>query len=66
MLTHSWPSCWTAPATSCTLIPADGFSCRTQIQAGQLGRQGIHLAQLLAGMLEEGGDSHASTGAERR
>lgn len=26
----------------------DGFSCRTQIQAGHLGREGIHLAQLLA------------------
>jgi FAD/FMN-containing dehydrogenase/Fe-S oxidoreductase len=37
-----------------TAILADGFSCRTQIEAGRLGREGIHLAQLLAGML--GGD----------
>ena len=38
------------PATS---VLADGFSCRTQIEAGHLGREGIHLAQLLAGMLGE-------------
>jgi len=31
-----------------TAVLADGFSCRTQIQAGHLGREGIHLAQLLA------------------
>ncbi len=36
-----------------TAILADGFSCRTQIQAGHLGRDGIHLAQLLAGMLQK-------------
>jgi hypothetical protein len=29
-------------------VLADGFSCRMQIQAGHLGREGIHLAQLLA------------------
>jgi FAD/FMN-containing dehydrogenase/Fe-S oxidoreductase len=34
-------------------VLADGFSCRTQIEAGHLGREGIHLAQLLAGMLPE-------------
>jgi Fe-S oxidoreductase len=34
-----------------TAILADGFSCRTQIEAGHLGREGIHLAELLAGML---------------
>jgi Fe-S oxidoreductase len=34
-----------------TAVLADGFSCRTQIEAGQLGQEGIHLAQLLAGML---------------
>jgi FAD/FMN-containing dehydrogenase/Fe-S oxidoreductase len=59
-----WPAVRDAAAG--TAVLADGFSCRTQIQAGQIGREGIHLAQLLAGMLEEGGDSHASTGAERR
>ena len=30
---------------------ADGSSCHTQIQAGHLGREGIHLAQLLAGLI---------------
>jgi FAD/FMN-containing dehydrogenase/Fe-S oxidoreductase len=35
-----------------TAVLADGFSCRTQIQAGHLGREGIHLAQLLADLLE--------------
>ena len=34
-----------------TAILADGFSCRTQIEAGHLGREGVHLAQLLAEML---------------
>ena len=31
-----------------TTILADGFSCRTQLAAANSGRQGIHLAQLLA------------------
>ena len=34
-----------------TAVLADGFSCRTQIRAGHLGREGIHLAQLLAELL---------------
>ena len=38
-----------------TVDAADGFSCRTQIRAGHLGREGIHLAQLLAGMLGDRG-----------
>ena len=33
-------------------VLADGFSCRTQIQAGHLGRDGMHLAELLAELLE--------------
>jgi FAD/FMN-containing dehydrogenase/Fe-S oxidoreductase len=37
-----------------TAVLADGFSCRTQIEAGHLGREGVHLAQLLAGLLPEG------------
>jgi hypothetical protein len=37
--------------------------CRTQIQAGHLGREGIHLAQLLAGML---GDRAGQQGTEDR
>jgi Fe-S oxidoreductase len=44
-----WPAI--RDATPSTAILADGFSCRTQIAAGHLGRQGIHLAQLLAGLL---------------
>jgi FAD/FMN-containing dehydrogenase/Fe-S oxidoreductase len=35
-----------------TAVLADGFSCRTQIQAGHLGRGGMHLAELLAELLE--------------
>jgi Fe-S oxidoreductase len=47
-----WPAVRdAAPDTS---ILADGFSCRTQIAAGHLGRQGTHLAQLLAGLLHDG------------
>jgi Fe-S oxidoreductase len=34
-------------------VLADGFSCRTQIQAGHLGREGIHLAQLLAELTKD-------------
>ena len=41
-----WPAVRDARAE--TAVLADGFSCRTQIQAGHLGREGIHLAQLLA------------------
>jgi FAD/FMN-containing dehydrogenase/Fe-S oxidoreductase len=44
-----WPA--VRDADSDTAILADGFSCRTQIQAGHLGREGVHLSQLLAGML---------------
>jgi FAD/FMN-containing dehydrogenase/Fe-S oxidoreductase len=44
-----WPA--VAGADSDTAILADGFSCRIQIQAGHLGREGVHLSQLLAGML---------------
>src|SRR6266702_3143427 len=41
-----WPA--VSGAEEATTILADGFSCRTQIEAGNLGRKGIHLAQLLA------------------
>jgi Fe-S oxidoreductase len=44
-----WPAVRDADPT--TAILADGFSCRTQIEAGHLGREGMHLAELLAGML---------------
>ncbi len=47
-----WPA--VREAAPETAILADGFSCRTQIAAGHLGRQGIHLAELLAGLLDHG------------
>ncbi len=31
-----------------TLLLADGFSCRTQVQHARTGRRGVHLAELLA------------------
>ena len=31
-----------------TAILADGFSCRTQIEQGDTGREAVHLAELLA------------------
>jgi FAD/FMN-containing dehydrogenase/Fe-S oxidoreductase len=46
-----WPA--VRDADPGTAVLADGFSCRTQIEAGHLGREGIHVAQLLAGMLGE-------------
>jgi FAD/FMN-containing dehydrogenase/Fe-S oxidoreductase len=36
-----------------TTILADGFSCRTQLAAGRTGREGLHLAQLLARLTAE-------------
>ena len=38
-----------------TAVLADGFSCHTQIQAGHLGREGIHLAELLADLIGDTG-----------
>jgi Fe-S oxidoreductase len=43
-------------ADAATVVLADGFSCRTQLQ--QLSsRRGIHLAQLLAERLDQQGPS---------
>jgi Fe-S oxidoreductase len=55
-----WPA--VRDAREDTAILADGFSCRIQIQAGHLGREGIHLAQLLAGMLGEHGPADENGG----
>ncbi|HEY3035320.1 MAG TPA: hypothetical protein VGJ54_11790, partial [Streptosporangiaceae bacterium] len=44
-----WPAI--AAADPGTAILADGFSCRTQIEAGRLGRRGVHLAEVLAGLV---------------
>jgi FAD/FMN-containing dehydrogenase/Fe-S oxidoreductase len=41
-----WPAARAADRQ--TAILADGFSCRTQLAAGRTGREGLHLAQLLA------------------
>ena len=41
-----WPAARDADPD--TVVLADGFSCRTQLAAGHTGRQGWHLAQLLA------------------
>jgi len=41
-----WPAARSAHPE--TVILADGFSCRTQLAAGRTGREGWHLAQLLA------------------
>jgi Fe-S oxidoreductase len=45
-----WPA--VKDASPDVTILADGFSCRTQIEAGHFGRKGIHLAQLLADLVE--------------
>jgi Fe-S oxidoreductase len=62
-----WPA--VRDARPDTAVLADGFSCRTQIQAGHLGREGIHLAQLLAelagGQFKTGG-SHVDLGTSRQ
>jgi hypothetical protein len=36
------------------VVLADGFSCRTQLAAGRTGRDGVHLAQLLAELTGDG------------
>jgi FAD/FMN-containing dehydrogenase/Fe-S oxidoreductase len=63
-----WPAARDAEPD--TAILADGFSCRTQLEAGHLGRTGIHLAQLLADMLpgpahEDGSREPADVGTGR-
>ncbi len=47
-----WPA--VRDAAPGTAVLADGFSCRTQIEAGRVGGTGIHLAQLLAQLLDAG------------
>jgi FAD/FMN-containing dehydrogenase/Fe-S oxidoreductase len=45
-----------------TVVLADGFSCRTQIQdLDSGGREGIHLAELLAGLLHDSARDRAPT-----
>jgi Fe-S oxidoreductase len=52
-----WPA--VRDAAPGTAILADGFSCRTQIQAGRLDREGNHLAELLAGLIDAQRDGAA-------
>ncbi|MEJ7704102.1 MAG: (Fe-S)-binding protein [Geodermatophilaceae bacterium] len=36
-----------------TLLLADGFSCRTQVEQARTGRRGVHLAELLASAVRQ-------------
>ena len=46
------PAVRAAPAD--TLVVADGFSCRTQIEQGRTGRRGLHVGQVLKLALDHG------------
>ena len=46
-----WPAARSADPG--TVVLADGFSCRTQLAAGRTGREGVHLAQLLAELTDD-------------
>ena len=37
-----------------TIVVADGFSCKTQIEQGRTGRRGLHVAQVLKLAREHG------------
>jgi Fe-S oxidoreductase len=50
-------------ADPATVVLADGFSCRTQIEQGT-GRRPMHLAQLIAGQLATAGDGAPPGGGE--
>ena len=43
-----------------TIIIADGFSCQTQIEQGDTGREALHLAQVLQMAVHEGTDGPAT------
>ena len=55
------PAVRTAPAT--TLVLADGFSCRTQIEQAGTGRTPVHLAQVLARDGTRGGAAPGQQGS---
>jgi hypothetical protein len=48
-----------------TLVVTDGFSCRSQIEQGQTGRQALHVAQVLALAREFGPSGPPGTYPER-
>ncbi len=58
-----WPAARSADPG--TVILADGFSCRTQLAAGRTGRQGLHLAQLLARLTDGDRSSGSHTATAR-
>jgi Fe-S oxidoreductase len=41
-----------------TVVIADGFSCKTQIEQGDTGRRALHVAQAIKMAREEGPDGH--------
>jgi FAD/FMN-containing dehydrogenase/Fe-S oxidoreductase len=49
-----------------TLVVADGFSCRTQIEQGDTGRTALHLAQVLKLAYDHGPEGPAGAYPERR
>jgi FAD/FMN-containing dehydrogenase/Fe-S oxidoreductase len=48
-----------------TLVVADGFSCKTQIEHGQTGRRALHVAQVLKLAREHGASGPAGPQPER-
>lgn len=51
-------------ADPATLIVANGFSCKTQLEHGKIGRRGLHLAQVMK-LAREGSAAAGSTPEER-
>jgi FAD/FMN-containing dehydrogenase/Fe-S oxidoreductase len=49
-----------------TIVVADGFSCKTQIEQGKTGRRALHLAQVLAMAHEHGVEGPPGAWPERR
>ena len=45
-------------ATTDTIVVANGFSCKTQIQQGDTGRRALHVAQLMKMAREHGPDGY--------
>jgi hypothetical protein len=48
-----------------TIVVADGFSCKTQIEQGDTGRRGLHVAQVLKLAREHGEAGPAGPRPER-
>ena len=52
-------------STQETLVVADGFSCKTQIEQGGTGRRALHVAQVLKLAREHGASGPAGPKPER-